>query len=249
MPAQTLRQIRARHAEVARRYAWHVRKNRKHPRGSPRLIALVRLSDLEQLYSRRYGAILPYDDAGIDDLTIAAHHIAHLGGDAFNHIVAWARIWMPQMPRYQAQALAEEVIAEPRKFKAGTLGWRLGLTEKERSEEGITTIKAVGVTPAERAECRKRRARERMAKNRERQRASRPAKPEPLSKTQPWEALGMSRPTWYRKGKPMPENRAETRETKPRAQQDSLYMLRTGTCLTDPARGPREGRPPREGCP
>lgn len=29
-----------------------------------------------------------------------------------------------------------------------------------------------------------------------------------LSKSKPWEALGMSRATWYRKGKPEPEEAA-----------------------------------------
>ena len=29
---------------------------------------------------------------------------------------------------------------------------------------------------------------------------------ESLSKTQPWKALGISRATWYRRGKPMPES-------------------------------------------
>jgi hypothetical protein len=226
---QTPRQVRARHAEVARRYAWHARKNQKYPRGSRPLIALVRLSDLEQLFRRRYGAILPCDDSGIDDLEIAAHHIAGLGGDAFNHIVAWAARWMPQMPRHETEALAARIVRDPRRFKARTLGWRLRLTDAEREEEGITTIEAVDVTPAER---RKRKARERAAAWRQRQRKTKPAKPAPLSKTRPWKVLGMSRPTWYRKGKPMPENRPETRETKVRTQQDSL-----SGCVRDPSHG------------
>ena len=29
---------------------------------------------------------------------------------------------------------------------------------------------------------------------------------ESLSRTKPWEKLGMSRRTWYRRGKPMPES-------------------------------------------
>jgi hypothetical protein len=244
---QTSRQLRARHAEIARRYAWHVRKNnRKLPKGNPRLIVQVRLRDLERLYRRRYGgAILPYDDSGIDDLTIVAHHIAALGGDARDHIVAWARMWIPQMPRHEAEALAEKVVAAPRKFKAATLGWRLRVTETEREQEGITTIEAVGVTPAKRAQCRKRRQRDRMAKHRSRQRASKPA---PLVETQPWQAFGMSRATWYRKGKPVPENRPETRETKSVRTSKSLSLIGAhAICLTGTARGPKGGLPRRKG--
>jgi hypothetical protein len=240
---QTLRQIQARHAEVARRYAWHARRNRKHPRGSPRLIALVRLSDLEQLYRRRYGAILPYDDLGVGDFALAAHHIAHLGGDTFNKILAWGRAWLPQMPRYQAEALAEEVLAAPKTFKAATLGWRLRLTDQEREELGITTIRAIDPpSPAQRAERRKRRQRERMARHRQSQRDG---KPEPLSKAQPWKALGMSRASWYRrKGKPL-ENQAETRETKTVRSSISLNGAHS-FCLTDV---PKEGWPKKEESP
>jgi hypothetical protein len=37
------------------------------------------------------GAVLPYDDAGIDDLEIAGHHIAHFGGNARDQIILNAR--------------------------------------------------------------------------------------------------------------------------------------------------------------
>jgi hypothetical protein len=235
-------QQRARHAEIARRYAWHFRKSkRKLAKDDPRFIAMLRLCDLEPLYRRRYGLTLPYDDSGIDDLTIAAHHIANLGGDALGHIIAWARMWIPQMPRAEVEALAAQVIAEPHKFKAATLGWRLRLTETEREELGITTIEAIGVTPAKRAATRRRRQRERMAKHRERHRASKPA---PFVETQPWQAFGMSRATWYRKGKPMPENRPETRETKSVRTSKSHRLIGAHEFrLTSSARGPKAGLP------
>jgi hypothetical protein len=230
------RNVRARHAEVARRYAWHSAQcGRKCPRGSPALICRVRLRELERLYQRRYGAVLPYDDAGLDDLTIAAHHIAHMGSDAVGHIVAWARARMPEMPLRQAQALAEGVAANPRRFKAATLAWRLRLTNEERSTLNIATIRAVDVTDAEMAECRKRKARERDAARRQRQRSSRPAKPEPLCRTRPWETLGMSRATWYRRCKPTPETAPPDRETKPAAQQVTLATWCAGSFVSPPS--------------
>lgn len=106
--------IVGKHHEIAVRYEWHVREARKnawpafgpkkYPRGSPQLIALVRLRELERLYRFRYGETLPYDDAGLEDLSIAAHHIAHLRGEAFEHICAWAERWMPELPRRRAEA-------------------------------------------------------------------------------------------------------------------------------------------------
>jgi hypothetical protein len=223
------------HTEVDVRYAWLARHSledirERCPRGSPQLIGRKRMRELEALYGKRYGAHLPYDDAGIDDLTIIAHHIAHLGpGGGFPHIVAWAAEYMPDMPMAKAEALAKRVMAEPRRFKAATLGWRLGLTDAERTALGITTIRAAGVSDAEMIERRKRKRRECRDLWRKRQRDKRPPKPEPLSRRRPWEDLGMSRRTWYRKGKPIPEGRGTT----PGKQQDLA-----APCCTPPAVSP-----------
>jgi hypothetical protein len=90
----------------------------------------------------------------------------------------------------------------------------------------ITTIRAFDVTPDQMAERRKGQQRERMARLRLKRRKGALPKPEPLGKTKPWTAFGMSRATWYRRGKPMPE----TVETTPRAQQVvTVSMLRTAS--------------------
>lgn len=218
--------IVGKHREIAVRYEWLAREARKknawrafgpkkYPRGSARLIALVRLRELERLFRHRYGETLPYDDAGLEDLSIAAHHIAHLRGEAFEHIVAFAARWMPQLPRRRAEALAETVLAQPRKYKAATLGRLLRLTQRERATLSITTIGAFDASATERAERKKERARERAAASYRRRQAAKPPKPEPLCRARPWDALGMSRATWFRKGKPTPG----ISETKPSAQQ------------------------------
>jgi hypothetical protein len=191
--------VAARHAEVARRYAWQAKQKSREKR--PRLLTLVRLRELERLYEDRWGRHLPDDDAGRDDLVLAAHHVARLGGEVSKHIVAWARLWAPWMQPKQAAALAAKVKASPRKFRAETLGRRLRLTDDERTRLGITTIRPFDVGPVELAQRRKQRSRERSAAYRRRQRVG-AARPEPASRTRPWEALGMSRRTWYRRGKP-----------------------------------------------
>jgi hypothetical protein len=209
-PGESPAQI-ARHAEIERHYeryyAWPAYKGKKFERGSPPLIARKRLRELERLFRWRYGAHLPHDDAGLEDLEIAAHHIAHMGGEIVEHIIAWAATWMPQLPRERAEALAERVKIEPRRFKAKTLGWRLGLTDKERTQLGITTIEAIDVTPQERAERRKQMARERAARSYAKRRAGLPPKPEAMCRAKPWEALGISESTWRRRGKPMPDRK------------------------------------------
>jgi len=154
----------ARHAEISRRYAWQAQQRRKRGDAKPdhnRLLTLIRLRELERLFRHRWGRLLPDDDAGRGDLVIAAHHIAFLRGEVRDHIVAWARAWAPWMPQHEAEGLADRVAAEPRKFTADALPWRLRLAMAERTQLKITTIGAFDVTKAERAAIQKERKRER----------------------------------------------------------------------------------------
>jgi hypothetical protein len=200
------------HHEIARRYAWHgcqsgnTLPSRIQPgrTGSSKLITLIRLRELERIFSWRYGAILPDNYSGRDGLILAAHHIAHSGPHAELHIRAWVRLWAPWMSADQVATLAERVIAKPMKFKADTLGRRLQLSSIERQRLGITTIGAFDQDAEARKAARKsrRRTAERL------RRRAKGAKPrdqyEPLTKTKPWERLGMTRRSWYRHGRPMP---------------------------------------------
>ena len=43
---------------------------------------------------------------------------------------------------------------------------------------------------------------------------------ESLMRKKPWEALGISRATWYRRGKPMPESRNDHEQTLPSSSSD-----------------------------
>jgi hypothetical protein len=110
----------------------------------------VRLRELERVFQSRYGRFLPYDDAGMDDLVLATHHIAFLRGDVIAHIVGWARAWAPWLAQEKAKQLAQDVAAESRKFTADALAWRLRLSMAERTALKITTIGAFDVSKAER---------------------------------------------------------------------------------------------------
>jgi len=155
----TTRLKRARHIEVAHHYAWRARQARKRGQRAPadrvRLISLIRVRELERLSVSRWGRFLPDDDAGRDDFLIVAHHIAHLGGEVEAHITAWASRWCPWMTAEEAAAAAAQATAKPIKWRADTLGWRLGLTDAERSALKITTIGAIGVGKTERLARRK----------------------------------------------------------------------------------------------
>jgi len=163
-------------------------------------MTFIRMRELELIFSSRYGRFLPNEDAGRHDFMIAAHHIAHLGGDAVSHIAHWARLWAPWMTVDELASLTADVMTGPRKFKADTLGRRLKLSQREREELAITTIGAFDFNAEQRRAARKHRRR---MKERERRKV-RGAKPRAdyqanaISRSKPWEALGISRATWYR---------------------------------------------------
>jgi hypothetical protein len=90
--------------------------------------------------------------------------------------------------------------AAPRHFKADSLAKMLRLKDAERTACGIRTIGAIDLLKAERTKRRK-------ARHRARQKARRVAKgatprEQALTRTRPWEGLGISRRTWERRGKP-----------------------------------------------
>ena len=160
------------HAEIAerydRRYAWDVEQRRKPLDDGPRRILPIRLRQMERLFAKRWSAELPNNRDGWHALVDTAHTIAGLGGEVEAHIVAWAAVWASWVSTARAEQLAAHIAANPIKFTADTLGWRLKLTPDERAELQITTIGAIGQNKADRAA-------ERRRKHRERQRARRAA--------------------------------------------------------------------------
>lgn len=105
-------------------------------------------------------------------------------------------------------------------IRSDRVGKMLGLSCEERLACVITTMRAIDETWAERQQ---RRIEDRRLRDRNRKRIARAGKTTPrsdyeansVSRTKPWEAAGMSRATWYRRGKPKPETRASTRQGYP----------------------------------
>ncbi|WP_050626691.1 hypothetical protein [Bradyrhizobium viridifuturi] len=190
------------HGEIIRRYAWS-QKPRNAPlrRGSRSLVALLRLCELERLWSVRYGGTLPNDDAGADDLWIAAQLISRRQGDIPTKVVAWARVWAPWCSAGEAAALAAHVVSHPYKFTADVLAEKVGLIYAERQALGIKTIGSTDVNSADRERLRRQRSRA----NEQRKRRADGAVPRDLyeensnESLRPWEDDGVSRATWYRR--------------------------------------------------
>jgi hypothetical protein len=172
----------------------------------------VRPRELERVFRDRYGATLPHDDAGIDDLFVMANHLAHLDKPD-QRIKVWVRRWAPWHGDDETDALIEAVIAKPLKWSADKLAQRLGLDYATRTRLAITTIGAIDCGKAKRAKLRAKR-------NNEAKRACRAeagASPHSASaeQTKPWIGLGISRPTYFRRlrEKRQADCRIETRET------------------------------------
>lgn len=185
------------------RFAWDDRQEgRRRRRVSPR--SAVRLRELERFFRYRYGDILPDDDAGRDDLLVAAHHIATTYRAPDRHIRAWASLWAPWLTEDELAALVRQVIQNPITWRADTLAWRIGLTDAVRTLLRITTIGAIDCNKDQRQQRRQQKKNAgKIARRREAGAISRPEyEAASAAQNEPWKALGMSRATWYRRGKP-----------------------------------------------
>jgi hypothetical protein len=170
-------------------------------RGRVGSIVGLRVRDLELVFADRYGAALPDDDAGRDDLLVMAHHLArYASGSSFERIHAWAASWAPWCDADELDPLCDRVLAKSIRWRADTLGQRLGLTDADRTRLGITTIGAVDCTAEERAVRRREGKRlDREARRRAAGINPRPAKVETLQHRAPWRAIGISRSAWFRR--------------------------------------------------
>lgn len=187
------------HTEIKQRYK---RKKRRHVS-----IAALRVRDLNRLFTARYGEVLPNDDAGRDDVSIMAHHLANVGaGDPVDRIRQWVSLRAPWFPTGDLAKLIRDAINSPRRWKADRLAWRMRLTEADRATLRITTIGAIDLGRGSRIA--QRRKRNRMAKEAQRRAAGIKPRHEyeakAIARAKPWDALGMSRASWYRASKPQP---------------------------------------------
>jgi hypothetical protein len=194
------------HLAIARKYAYAAFKARSRYGQRKVHITYIRLQEIGRLINARYGAVLPDTYIGRQFAEIYAHHLVHLGGGIafFRGMAAWANMFLPWMQTNELKGLIDKVEAFPRRFKAQKLGMLLELTNEERYELHITTIRAFNVS-----ESRFRAVRRitRAAKDRQRRRARGciariQYEANSLSRLRPWDQLAMSRATWYRKGKP-----------------------------------------------
>lgn len=189
--------IKARKAEIARRYGRKA-KNKK-----PRTIAAIRISELTRLFDHRYARMyLPESDEALLAVRIMAHHMGALP-DAARRIQGWVMTCAPWLGFAERERLISEVLERPLRWRADKLGWKLRLSDAERSKLRISTIGAFDVPKAARDARRKEAKRQLLL---ERRRAAGAVTRAQYLASQamlqhPWVGEGISRATWFRRRK------------------------------------------------
>jgi hypothetical protein len=107
---------------------------------------VLRISELERYLRLRYGTVLPDDYAGREDLVILLNHVAHNRTDPRGKMLGYVRRWAPWSPADESESLLAMILAASRKYIPKRLGELLRLTEAERRQLCITTIRTFDAT-------------------------------------------------------------------------------------------------------
>jgi hypothetical protein len=175
---------------------------------------------------------LPRDGSGWTYVKVAAEHCPN-GPDRRDLLLKWLQsVCAPPSVLCQVDAILDRV--PPRRWNADKLAWHLHVSDFERSRFRIWTIGAYDVPKAERIKRRKENARlAALARRRDNDvQAREQYLAGCLSQTRPWEAFGIKRRAWERRGKPVPPT------TQVRTQYASLpstpgYGLASSPCKTN----------------
>jgi hypothetical protein len=161
------------------------------------------LGDLRRIFRNRYGATLPDDDAGRDDLMLLLLPISLCRKAAVEKMRYQIEVIAPWMPDTDAEQLIDQIMQLPlwyRRPSGKEIGERIQLTNAEREMLKAWRIAPVDITALELSEQRK--AKDRARRRLKRAEAGAVSRQAYLakakSKVQPWKANGVSRSTWYR---------------------------------------------------
>jgi hypothetical protein len=181
--------------------------NKKTSGGAPDWGAVhrVRVGHVRSLLRDRYGAVVPDDDAGNEDLRILLHCKANAckPENRVDRLIKEIEAMAPWMSSIKARTIAEQISAKPLKVTSDWLGKVLNVDADTRDRLAIWQIGAVDLDAAGRRERALQRRRER---DRERKRKQRQCQPRAewlaqhsREREKPWESLGISRRTYYRR--------------------------------------------------
>ena len=190
-------EVRFRHAEQRRR---------RRP-----TITGLRVRELNIVRAKSYGETIPDTGPGRDLCKATAFHMA-FQADAAKRIPSWLDLRAPFLDDDARIKIAREAMSAVAKgvapWSADKLGWHLKISIKERADWHLTTIGAVGDSKEKRKARRK--AEDKAYQAAKRLAAGAKPRAESDARTRPWAALGMSRATWHRHGKPTRSVLSET---------------------------------------
>jgi hypothetical protein len=170
----------------------------------PEILRRLRVGDVKRHLRYRYGATLPDDDAGREDLFELLLPVSLRPKSPTRIVANLIETWAPWMSHAEASQLIELIERTPREQRNRTaqdLGRRLNVTNGERERLRLWTIAAIDMTEEQMGE--QRRAKKRACDRRRRRAAG--IKPraqylaDSLSRKKPWEIEGISRRTWERR--------------------------------------------------
>ena len=164
----------------------------------------LRLGDMRRLFQHRYGVTFPDADDGREDLRLLLLPIS-LGQDPQRRMTNAIELWAPWMPLNEAETLVAGIVTTPlnmRRTPPDQLGKVLNVTNAQREALRLWTIAPIDMTREQLAEHRK--AKRSSRRKAARLRAGHKTRQEYLAcntirRDRPWLALGISRPTWYRR--------------------------------------------------
>lgn len=171
-----------------------------------------RMRDIEKLIKDRHGEAVPQtDDAFIYLECICNLLFVEYREDFIEYAVNWGRRWYP----WASQVHFEEVAYERTKvnyvpLSADALAHVLHLTYEERQRLRIRTIGACDVSKRQRGKIQQkiRQLRDCERKREKRRKDGKKTRTEylagSLSAAKPWDAFGICRRTWEKRGKPNP---------------------------------------------
>jgi hypothetical protein len=154
---------RARHWEIKRRYERHAKVGRR-----SRIMAAIRIAELTRWLSDLVGdgTELEASKWAEDTARIFVHHFVVLA-DGNRRAAAWMETYCPWISTPDREYMITEANHCPIKWSADKMGWKIRLSDEQRTRLRITSIGAVGVSKEQRAIIRKQKAAERAKRHRD----------------------------------------------------------------------------------
>jgi hypothetical protein len=145
-------QADARHGEIDKYWQQQRKRHAESKPSEPKKVRLaaIRLRELQTIFRDRYGAQLPDDDAGLDDLELLVGYATIAGKKPEHQVSAWA----PWCDAAETERLIWSAATYPVWHTPDELAKRVGLRYGVRKRLSIRTIRCIDANSKEREQLR-----------------------------------------------------------------------------------------------